>query len=629
MQQIHFIEQSSLWSLALLLVVIGFYLLRMPRKRVRLSSLAYLRELVQESRQLKRRWRTILSFVLQCALLLLLAFSAARPLLTSGQLENRRIVIVLDVSASMQADEPDENATRFDLAREHARSIVRRMEHGDQMLIIAADQEARIVQQFEKDRRTLYRTLDALKPGARATNLTPALDLIREVTRPFPEASVYLISDGATDAEPRRHEDIIARTQTIIVGQAKGNVGIIDFSSRRNLDSERDFSAIIVLMNTFETPQKISLRLSIESTLVDARDVTLQPGEEHRERFEGTLLTGGAFTAKVDLQDSKSVDVFLLDNVVYECIPKPVRQKVLVVAPEDELGGYLDAAMSANIGVQGYRVSPDDYSARYDVSAMIFYNWLPDELPDHHVVMVNTRGQTPYLNIESGSVLRPLMDTWDRTHPLMNYIRLENLLLGEALNVKGTEWMEPVAHAVQSPIILAGQRGRWKQIFVAFDPQNSDFPFRLAFPVLLSNAFLWFSAEEDATVTQIHPGRPFPILVPDDLRQEIKEIAAQNPAGERRALPVSEGTALYSETEQLGTYRYQIGDRELGFGVNLASPSESNIARRPAFEAGRAKQSEEETETPAVERELWFLLNWIALAVVCVEMFLYHRRVIF
>ena len=629
MHQIHFIEHSALWALGLILAVIGFYLLRMPRQRLRLPSLVFLQMLKLESSRLPRRWRTILSMVLQGVLLLLLAFSAARPLLTSGKLENRRLVLVLDVSASMQARIPEENTTRFELAKQKARDIVRRMEHGDRMLIIACDNEARIIRQFEMDRRTLYRTLDALKPSARTTNLAPALELVKEVTRPFPEADVYLITDGASEPDSDACKDVLTKTHTIIVGSAAGNVGIVDFSSRRNLNSERDFSSVMVLLNTYEEPRKVSIKMSIDDTLVDAREVTLEPGEEHLEVFEGTLLVGGAFTAEVVLLEQDVVDIFPSDNVAYEWIPKPERMRVMVFAPEEDLGGYLDAAMSANIGVQGYRATPKDYNASYDVSAMIFYNWLPEKLPDRHLVMVNTRGQNPYVNIESGPVLRPLMNTWDRTHPLMNYIGLENLLLDEALSVKGTEWMEPVAHTVQSPIILAGKQGRWKHIFVAFDPKKSDFPFRLAFPVLLSNALLWFTTEDTAALTQISPGRPVTIPVPEDRRKDTNTITLVKPNGEKQTLAVVAGTATYTDTERLGVYRYQVGAREHGFGVNLASAAESNISCRPVFQEARENEPVNEEEAPALERELWFLLNWIALAIVCVEMFLYHRRVLF
>ena len=630
MNTIHFIHASALWALALLIFIVVFYILRMPRLRLRVSALHHMRRLQLGSDRRQRRLRTLLSMALLCLVLLLLAFSAARPLITSGNLDQKQIVLVMDISASMQTYEPDGDATRFVLAREKAKAIVRRMEYGDTMLVIAAGHEARVVQQFEKERRTLYRVLDALQPESGAARLAPALELVREVTRPLPEATVVLITDGADAPENGAYSNILAKAEMVVVGNITGNVGIVSFSSRRNLDSERDFSSVMVLSNTFEVPQLVSVRLSIGETIVDAREITLAPGTEHTESFEGTRLVGGPLTAELRLLDTQVRDGLALDNVAYEWIPKPVRLKVLVVAPKEELDGYLDAAMSANIGVQGYRVTPDNYSARYDVDAMIFYNWLPQDLPDINLIFVNTHGNTPGVSISGGPVLQPLMNTWDRTHPLMNYIGLENLLLEEALSVSGADWLEPVARTVQSPLILAGENGRQKIVFVAFDPKKSDFPFRLAFPALLSNALLWFRSGDAARpVTQIRPGEPFKISIADDARDQIKDVTVTDPAGRKQRLALSGGQAVYLNTAACGTYTISLADRQLGFGVNLADSAESAIACREIFRNARADHTADEGQSPPVERELWFLLNWIALLLICIETWLFHQKILF
>ncbi|MDP6119084.1 MAG: BatA and WFA domain-containing protein [Planctomycetota bacterium] len=654
MNELYFLSKPALAALALLVVVAILYILRMPRQKVQLSSLAYLAHLQKDAKRQRRRMRTIISMLVQAVALSLLAFSAARPLISSGRLTEQRIVLVMDVSASMHTKDGKDGGTRFDEAKAKAREIIRRMEHGDRMLIIAADSEARIVQQFEKDRRTLYRTLDGLRAGFQTTDLSQAFDLVREVIRPLSEPQIYLLSDGAevvrtlrgrSDEFTKNYSDILSKIQFHAFGEKQGNVGIVSFSSRRNMDSERDFSALLVLQNTFNEPQKVAIRLSIGGqkegekskpdsgaggTTIDVREVTLPPNELHTEMYEKTLLVGGQFTAEVTLLDTGVEDAFAVDNTAYEWIPKRERIKVLVVAPQEELGGYLDAAMSANIGVQGYRISPDKYNKNYDVGAMIFYNWIPSRLPDSHLIFVNTSGKNPAASITKDAVLRPLMRTWDRTHPLMNYISLENLLIAESLGIKQTDFMEPIARTVQTPIILAGRRGPQKLVFVAFDPKQSDFPFRLAFPVLVSNSLLWFTQNEvGEQKTQIKPGEVVEIRVPASKRNRPTEIFVTDPLKEESVIPVIGDTATYTQTHLCGTYTYDIGRQKHGFAVNLSDPTESRIAPNPEFQESFKEAQSIEEKAPVVERELWFVLNWFALVLLCIEAYVYHQRILF
>ena len=636
MNQLYFLpDTSALWALGiltfcLLALVIALYILRMPRSRIPFPSLSFLEALQVDARRRRRRLRTFLAILLQVLILALLAASAARPLLSSGRLSERRIVLVMDVSASMRARDGEGGKTRFAEAKERAHGIIRQMEYGDRALIIAADSEARIVQQFEKDRRTLYRTINAMQPGFQSTNLGRAFDLLREVIRPLADPQVYLLSDGAETLGSDEYQEVLAKTQLIRVGETRGNIGVVGFSARRNMDSERDFSALVALHNTFEEPRKVAVTLRIGGKPVDVRELELQPRQLHTEAYEKTLLVGGTLKAEVTLPDGKPTDAFPVDNVAYEWIPKTERIKVLVVAPEEELGGYLDASMSANIGVQGYRVTPEKYRRNYDVGAMIFYNWTPPEFPDCDVILVNTRGENPAAHIAEGAILRPLMRTWDRTHPLMNYIGLENLLLASALGAKGTDWMEPVARTVQVPIILAGRRGPQKLVFVGFDPKKSDFPFRLAFPVLVSNSLLWFTQEETgARATQARPDEVYEIRIPKDVRERPETITVVDPLQNKTELKVIGDSAPFTHTHVVGAYTYQLGRLEHGFAVNLADAKESDIGEREGFQQAFAEAKAAVQDAPVVERELWFLLNWIALAFLCVEAYVFHRRILF
>lgn len=628
MNHLVFVERSALWAASLLVLVGLIYFLRMPRTRLAISSILHLKHLQIDTSRKRREMRTLLAVILQVVILLLLVLSAARPLLTSGRITEERIILVMDTSASMRVIE-ESGKTRFEEAKARARDIVRTMEHGDKMLIIAADSQARILRQFEQDRRALYETINSLEAGFQPTAITEALALAREIIRPLANAKVYLISDGATRFAPDKFKDILGTVTYVPVGQSQHNIGLVAFSSRRNMDSDRDFTALVRVQNTFPEPRQVMLKLSIGETLIDAAEITLPPNETFSKVVEKTFLVGGPLKAEVILKDKGRKDPFLLDNVAYDWIPQKARIKVLLVCQKEDHGGYTDAAMSANLGVVGYRIAPNEYQRDFGVDVMIFYNWLPAELPDCHVIFINTRGSNPAAATGDAIISRPLVQTWDRTHPLMNYIGLENLFLAETMSVKGAEAMDTVAATTHAPIILAGRSGVHKVVFIAFDPKNTDVPFRVAFPVLISNALLWFE-QDDRTgpKPQVQPGESYQIAIPERFK-ETRELEITDPIRQAAKVPVLDDIATYAQTYLCGIYTYKLGFETYGFAVNLADAEESDIAPRREFKEAFKDATVTAQQIPVVERELWTLLNWIALILLCGEAWLYHRRIVF
>src|SRR3989442_12037345 len=74
--------------------------------------------------------------ILQLLALLALALALARPVVTVTGEGARKVVVVLDTSASMKAR--DISPSRFDAARSEAASLVRRLGEGAEIMVIEA-----------------------------------------------------------------------------------------------------------------------------------------------------------------------------------------------------------------------------------------------------------------------------------------------------------------------------------------------------------------------------------------------------------------------------------------------------------------------------------------------------------
>src|SRR3954449_9930115 len=114
---------ALLWALLAVPIVI-FYILKIRLRRVPVSTVIFWRQIFEEKkpRSLWQRLRHLLSLLVQLALLLLLIFALAQPFFAWEANEARRVVLVLDNSASMNATDVAPN--RLARAQEAARRVV-------------------------------------------------------------------------------------------------------------------------------------------------------------------------------------------------------------------------------------------------------------------------------------------------------------------------------------------------------------------------------------------------------------------------------------------------------------------------------------------------------------------------
>ena len=150
-------------------------------------------------------------------------------------------------------------------------------------------------------------------------------------------------------------------------------------------------------------------------------------------------------------------------------------------------------------------------------------------------------------------------------------------------------------------------------------------------PVLLSNSLLWFAQEEGTSgKTQVRPGDIYEIVVPLRMHEEVTEIEVKDPIGNTTTLPVIDGSASFAKTYLCGTYTFTLGNRELGFGVNLANAAESDIRPSPGFQGiFMGLSTVEQVATPVLERELWIPIGFLLLLLLLGEAYLYHSRIVF
>ncbi|MHC5544916.1 BatA domain-containing protein, partial [Singulisphaera rosea] len=113
--------------------IVIFYILKIRLRRVPVSTLIFWRQIFEEKkpRSIWQRLRHLISLLLQLAFLALLVFALADPIFRWQQARARRMVLIVDNSASMNAT--DVSPSRLDAAKAEGTRVIDGMRLGDEL----------------------------------------------------------------------------------------------------------------------------------------------------------------------------------------------------------------------------------------------------------------------------------------------------------------------------------------------------------------------------------------------------------------------------------------------------------------------------------------------------------------
>ena len=147
---------------------------------------------------------------------------------------------------------------------------------------------------------------------------------------------------------------------------------------------------------------------------------------------------------------------------------------------------------------------------------------------------------------------------------------------------------------------------------------------RVSFPVFVLNVLGYLSEADRGGIASVLPGQPV-ALRPSGSGDKL---SVRTPGGRVIALAREPGEAVhFSGTDELGVYEVEeAGQPPHRFAVNLFDSLESNIPPRNTVEIGY-----DEVTGQAVWEggrfELWKLLLLAVLGILCLEWYIYNRRV--
>jgi hypothetical protein len=203
----------------------------------------------------------------------------------------------------------------------------------------------------------------------------------------------------------------------------------------------------------------------------------------------------------------------------------------------------------------------------------------------------------------------------------MRQIDLAKVAIEDAMRVRPLAAGKTLVEAVGGPLVYALEERERKAVLFGFDLFKTDFPLRVAFPLMLSKSLRWLHpAGLDQSSLQLQTGQP--ILLP--VEHGVTTATVITPGGRRVKAQVTRGMASFTDTDEVGIYTVVTARGETRVAVNLMNAEESDLTPRPvpAFvEAARP-----EAAPVPIQRELWPYLVVLALLIFALEGYLYWRR---
>src|SRR2546427_2304890 len=606
-----FLAPFALTLFALSVPLVLLYFLKVRRRERTVSSLLLwhpsLRD--REASAFFQRLHRDPLLLLQLLALLALALALARPVATVMGQGARKVVVVLDISASMKAR--DVLPSRFEAARAGAAALVRGLGEGAEVMVIEAGVQPRVTAALARDRERALAAIRAAQARDLPTRIQEAVRTARALVAAEPRAEIHVFTDGAF-ALPQSQDVADPRVRWVGVGRHGQNVAITSLSIRKNYYGAFDYQAFVALVNYSVEPQTFSFRLDLDGKSIAEKEVTLEPSVRRSMVLPFSHSGGGTVTARLRIDDDLAVE-----NTAYAVLPPPRKMAVLLVSAGNL---FLEKVLRTDPQVSLEVRTPDQYQGGMgDADVVVLDSVTPPRAGPGRFVFVNA--VPPDVPIEVlGRLERPTIMDWDRNHPVMRHVEFAKVTIEDAVRIRPLAAGRPVVEAVGGPLIYALEEPDRKAPFIGLGLFKTDFPLRIAFPLVLSHKLCW-----------LHPARLDHASVQFVTRQSVllhaphgvTTVTVTTPGGRIVQGRGTRGMGSFTETDETGIYTLSTSRGETRGAVNLADADESNLVPHPP----PATSAHGPVAAPVpVQRELWPLFVILAVVLLAGEGLLYWRR---
>jgi Ca-activated chloride channel homolog len=616
---LNFLFPIGLLALLTLPLIVLLHLIRERRRRMVVPSLL-LWELLPQRQDAQRRRRLPLTWLLLLHLLIvaLLALALGQPRWLANLFgAERHIVLVLDLSTSMAANDPAlGGAARLDAARSRAQALIGELGDRDTVALVTAGPQAQVVvPPAPAGTLAAAQALETLVVEGNGADIEGAILLAQAALEDQPTGEVIVLTDGAL---PDLAADLAEQIQPFpvrweVLGGSLDNRAVVTLAARPRGGASAGGAMQLYarVANYGANPSLNQVRLLGDGRLLDTRRASLDPDGE--TEFAWTL-PAGLSSVRVELDGN---DRFPTDDSA-ELSLAQVRPVVAVLISNNPA---LERALQAVPGLDVRLIGAGEYAAAEPAADLtIFDGVLPQRWPIGGVLVIN-----PPLNRE------PLLPTAGRDRPdpeaslvtlapgLFDGLSLGSVDFGAPRVVEAPEWAQVALQLGETPLVLRGRVERSEIAVWSFDINEGNLTSRLAFPLLVARTVRDLTpASLPGSITlgtaiNLRPGpraEQVQIIAPDGSTSEVALEQTNQPQLQ------AQQTGLYTIVERAGSTELFRGS----VAVNAGSSAESPLSPRrlPTLPSAATAASVVNEEPEQAGQPFW---PWLAVGALAIFMF--------
>jgi len=593
---------SLLWLLPLAGILVVLYLLKMKRRDVRVPATFLWPAKTEEVRAnaLFQRLRFSWLLVLQLLALSLVVLALARPQTRQRGLTGEVTVLVVDSSASMSAT--DVKPSRFAEAKRLAQEAIQSAKPSDRIALIEAGPTPRVVFPLSSDPAKQILALNSLQPTDAEADTGEALRLASALVGSLDGARIVLLSDGCFEKVTN-----FSRGKAALVYQPIGQ-----------LDDNLSLSAL----GTAETAAGRQLYCGVKNHSLKAMDGTLSLYADGKAIDSVNLKVNASGTwgrtvaapagAKVFEAKLEASDALKADNYAATLADPGASLRVLLVSRGDL---FMERALGLDprVTLDRSNTLPADAGDKYDI--VVFDGVAEQPVKARGVLTFGAAGPGSPV-VASGTAKAPGFLSAEK-NPLLAGVDFQGVFMDAVQVVKPKANGEVLAQSNKGPLVVTSQSPAQRQVYVAFEPLQSDFPLQFGFPIFVANALTFLGGEASAGLIAVKAGQPFTVPTTSALR-------LSPPEGPAIDIAPTGTTAVVRETKRVGAYKLTADGKDKTVYATLRSDRESDIApvKSLALGGGEVKA----TETPLRFADFWRPLALLCLLVLAGEWWLFARR---
>ncbi|MEQ8854265.1 VWA domain-containing protein [Gimesia sp.] len=615
-----FYALQGAWFLLLLIPLLVFYFLKLKRPHQRVPSLALWSQVINDRRVNSpfQKFKRSILLLLQILLLLFLVLALMQPYIQSGAERAEYLPILIDCSASMAATDPETKKSRLDLAKERVNELIENMLPDQRISLVAVGSTARRLTDFTDNQRVLKKSLASLEVDDVPSQLEDALRMTQALSRTAPIKSVLFYSDGNFPQEIDFELPFELNYQ--LLPPAGVNVGITSMNARKNQAGTWD--VFLRIENSKQADSSASVELIQDGQSVAREEIVLGPGES--QRLEFSVDAGGASKIKAILTPA-GADSLVADNEAYLTIPQS-RQLLVYVDPE--LASYR-YALDENSEMILYP-QPDQSSAPAEYDLVI--SGAAKDMDREALIKLGV-GFVPeelekYIKLETE--LTEVVD-WNRSSSLLRHVQLSDVQITqqpvwtENSGVENLEELgyEVLIHGKLGPLLLQKRTPTDQEFYFLFDTDRSTLPYRVGFPILVSNLVQLTLQEAGIAETQAAATPVLPVVE----YQPEQSYQIKSPVGKTMTVK-SDANGVLSGIAALHVGTYNIsgeGAKDAEIGVSLLNPLETSLVSVEKIQFSEVPVSAAAAQIDS-DKPLWSEFALIAFFLLLLEWWYFQRK---